>query len=137
VRRGPFVVVLLVCGLTLLLVVPRLTASCDKEEEPAHQAATTGAPPLPPPGPNLVTFTIAEDGKTAIDMPAPREHITAETTAASGTLQIDLSDLAGSRGAVLIDLSTLKTRTFSQADKNNRADRARSRVARYRQPGLF
>src|SRR5215472_4996916 len=45
-------------------------------------------------------------------MPAPKEHIKADTSAAAGALEIDLANLAGSRGEVKIDLSTLKTHTF-------------------------
>jgi hypothetical protein len=110
-------VVLVVLGLTLLFGVSRFTKSCD-EEEAGHTVASTVAPPTSPPSANLVSFTIAEEGTTAIDMPARLEHITAETTAAKGELQIDFLNLASSRCEVMVDLSTLKTHTFSQADKD-------------------
>ena len=52
-------------------------------------------------------------------MPAPKEHIKGDTTAAKGTLHIDPADLSKTRGDVFIDLNTLATHTFGDADKDS------------------
>ena len=39
----------------------------------------------------IVKYAIAASGKTAIDMPAPKEHIKADTSASAGTLDVDLA----------------------------------------------
>src|SRR5262249_13029411 len=54
--------------------------------------------------------------KTSISMPAPKEHIKAQTEAAAGTIDIDLMNLANSRGEVRVDLTTLSTHTFQNDD---------------------
>src|ERR1700685_2944901 len=59
-----------------------------------------------------VDFTIDAASKAAIDMPAPKERIKGEATAAKGILHIDMSDLAMTRGDVYIDLDTFSTHTF-------------------------
>jgi hypothetical protein len=107
--------------LAALVVVTGLTGACDKKDDAPSGAATVAssvAPSAPPPTAKVVKFTIAETGKTAIDMPAPNEHIKADTTASAGDLQIDLMNLANSRGEVKVDLTTLKTHTFTKADDN-------------------
>jgi hypothetical protein len=65
-----------------------------------------------------IEFVIDPGSKTTIDMPAPKERIKGETTAAKGTLHIDLSDLAMTRGDVYIDLETFATHTFADAEKD-------------------
>jgi hypothetical protein len=96
---------------------------CDKKDDPPSSttatAASSVAPSAPPPSAKVVKYTIAESGKTAIDMPAKDEHIKADTSAAAGELQIDLMNLANSRGEVKVDLTTLKTHTFPDGDKRN------------------
>ena len=115
-RTGFRVAVLLLTGLGVL-------AGCDKKEETSNvtaTAATSVAPSTPPPTAKVVKYAIAAAGKTAIDMPAPKEHIKADTSAAAGELQIDLMNLANSRGEVKVDLTTLKTTTFGEADKDTK-----------------
>ncbi len=82
-------------------------------------------PPQPPialskadPAAKTIDFDVASDGKTSIDMPAPKERIKADTTAAKGKLQVDLANLANTRGDVFIDLTTLTTHTFTDPEKN-------------------
>lgn len=93
----------------------------DKKEEPAGPIATAASsvsPSAPPPSAKVLKYTVGASGKTSIDMPAPNEHIKADTTAAVGDLQIDLMNLANSRGEVKVDLSTLRTHTFGEAEKD-------------------
>jgi hypothetical protein len=88
----------------------------------------TSDPPSPPAAPvavssaahagSSVDYAIDPSGKASIDMPAPSERIKGETTAAKGVLHVDREDLAATRGDVFIDLGTLATHTFDDADKN-------------------
>ena len=106
-------------GLTLVSAV--VLAGCKNGD-------AAPAPPLPPAAPlaassaettgTSLDFAIDPASKTAIDMPAPIERIKGETTAAKGMLHVDLHDLSKTRGDVLIDLDTLATHTFDDADKN-------------------
>ncbi len=64
-----------------------------------------------------VKFTVNK-GTTSLEMPAPQEKIKAETTEASGDLQIDIHKLDETRGIVKVDLSKLVTKTFDDAKKN-------------------
>lgn len=109
-------------GWLMALALMWLTVACDKKDESSGAPATVAssvAPSAPPTTAKVVKFMIATTGKTAIDMPATNEHIKADTTAAAGDLQIDLMHLANSRGEVKVDLTTLKTHTFPEADKNS------------------
>jgi hypothetical protein len=65
-----------------------------------------------------VKFIIDPKSTTSIDMPAPKEHIRAGTDGASGTLNVDLMNLANTRGEVKADLLTLSTKTFDDAAKD-------------------
>jgi hypothetical protein len=97
-----------------------LASACGKNEmkpEPAASASAL-APSMATPGAKTVGFVIDPKSTTSIDMPAPKEHIKADTSAAAGSLQVDTTDLSRSRGEVKIDLSTLTTHTFDDADKN-------------------
>lgn len=66
----------------------------------------------------VVKYKLATDGKTSIDMPAPNEHIKAETSATDGSLDVDLMNITNTRGTVKADLTTLKTNTFDDPSKN-------------------
>jgi hypothetical protein len=63
-------------------------------------------------------FVIDPASKTSIEMEAPKEKIKAVTNGGTGTLDIDFSNLASSRGEVKMDLATLTTSTFPEAEKN-------------------
>ena len=99
---------------TLLVLV-----ACKKESSVtlAESATTLSAAP-PPPAAQVVAYTIDPASKTSIDMPGVTEHIKADTDVAEGTLQVDLGNLANTRGQVKIDLTTLKTHTFDDPGKN-------------------
>jgi hypothetical protein len=94
---------------------------CDKKEDSTlAPAASSVAPSVAPPSAMVISYVIDPTGKTGIDMPAPKEHIKADTTAAAGELKIDLMNLANSRGEVKADLNTLKTHTFGEAGKDDK-----------------
>jgi hypothetical protein len=95
-----------------------LASGCKKE-----------APDPPPPAAPLamssasssagsVDYVIDASGKTSIDMPAPSERIKGATTGARGVLHVDRADLSKTRGDVFIDLATLTTTTFGDAEKD-------------------
>jgi len=95
-------------------------AACDKKDDPAVALAPSASALAPSVSEGMkgVKFTIEAAGKSAIDMPAPIEHIKADTTAAAGSLDVDLANLANTRGEVKIDLNTLKTHTFDSDGQN-------------------
>ncbi len=105
-----------------LLVLTLLSAvGCSKKEDdkvmlaaPASTLTLSKAAPEA----KVTPFVIASDGKSTIDMPAPKEHIKAKTTMAGGNLEVDLMNLANTRGEVKVDLTTLTTSTFGDKDKD-------------------
>jgi hypothetical protein len=110
-------------GVAVLTLTASVAAGCDKKEEenvPVAPAASSVAPSAPPPTAMVVKYMFDASGKTTIDMPAPNEHIKADTSAAAGELQLDLMNLANSRGEVKVDLATLKTTTFGDAAKDTK-----------------
>jgi hypothetical protein len=64
-------------------------------------------------------FAIDSKSSTSVDMPGPKEHIRASTSAAAGSLDIDVTNLAQTRGEIKADLATLTTRTFGDAEKDS------------------
>jgi len=89
--------------------------ACSKKDDDAPKLAPSAsglAVSKPPPTAMVAKYAIAADGKTHIDGPAPAEHLKADTTASGGTIEVDLMNLANSRGEVKIDLLSLKTHTF-------------------------
>ena len=90
----------------------------DKKAVPTAPAASSLAPSIAAPSTKTMKFTIDPKSSTSIDMPAPKEHIKAGTDAAAGSLDIDFTNLANTRGEVKADLTTLTTKTFGDADKD-------------------
>ena len=91
----------------------------DKKATSLAPAASSLAPSTPAPTANkTVKFTIDPKSVTSIDMPAPKEHIKAGTDGASGAIEVDLMNLANTRGEIKADLLTLTTRTFGDAAKD-------------------
>jgi hypothetical protein len=72
-----------------------------------------------PPSASVRTFAIDPSSKTAIELDAPKEKIKAQTTAGSGTIEVDLVNVTRSRGTINVDLSTLSTSTFGDASKDS------------------
>jgi hypothetical protein len=66
----------------------------------------------------VIPFEVDSAGTTTIDMAGPNQHSKADTSSAAGILEVDPSPLGNSRGEVRIDLATLTTHTFDDADKN-------------------
>jgi hypothetical protein len=98
-----------------------LAAGCDKKDDASAPTLAPSASSLAASvseGMKAVKFNIDASSTTAIDMPAPIEHIKADTSAAAGTLEVDLMNLANSRGEVKIDLTALKMHTFDEPGKN-------------------
>lgn len=94
-------------------------AGCeDKKAGPAAPAASALAPSTASPSAKTTKFTVDAKSTTSIDMPAPKEHIKATTDAATGSLDVDVTNLANTRGEVKADLTTLTTKTFEDAEKN-------------------
>jgi hypothetical protein len=97
-----------------------LSAGCKKDDS----ADTSKPAPAPiamsqaDPAAKAVDFEVAADGKTSIDMPAPKERIKGETTAAKGQLHIDVANLGATRGDIFVDLTTFSTHTFGDAEKD-------------------
>jgi len=104
---------------TILATSLLLLGACEeKKPNLAPVASSLAASPAPPPSRTLKTFAIEPNSKTSLEMEAPKEKIKATTTAATGKLEIDLANLPSSRGEVKVDLTTLVTSTFSDAEKN-------------------
>jgi hypothetical protein len=96
-------------------------AACGKKEaDPTPTAAASALAPSTAAS-SAMAFKYAVDpkGKTSIDMPAPKEHIKAGTTASGGSLEVDLKNVANTRGEVKVDLTTLKTSTFGDEKKDS------------------
>jgi hypothetical protein len=104
----------------LAVVVVSGAAGCDdkKAGSGAAPAASSLAPSTASAASKTVKFTIDPKSSTAIDMPAPKEHIKAGTDVASGTVDVDLMNLANTRGEVKADLLSLSTSTFGDAGKD-------------------
>ncbi len=99
-----------------------LLAGCSKKDDAPAAAASASAvtQAAPPPTAKVVHYVFDKDGKTHVDGPAPVEHLKADTTASSGTLDVDLMNLANSRGEVKVDLTTLTTHTFDSAEQDTK-----------------
>ena len=100
-----------------------LAGGCSKqgEDAPAPQAMPPAAPiasSAAMTAGHSIDYVIDAASKTAIDMPAPKERIKGDTSAAKGTLHVDLGDLSMTRGDIFIDLNTFATHTFGDADKD-------------------
>jgi hypothetical protein len=59
-------------------------------------------------------------------MPGVKEHIKADTTAATGTLDVVPKDLTQTRGLVRVDLASFSTHTFGNGDDATQTEHART-----------
>jgi hypothetical protein len=106
-------------AIVMAMTVGLAVAACDDKKANVAPAASSLAPSTAAPTANkTIKFSIDPKSSTAIDMPAPKEHIKAGTESASGTLDVDLMNLANTRGEVKADLLTLSTKTFDDAAKD-------------------
>lgn len=95
-------------------------AGCDDKKDGPKLApsASSLASSTPPPSAMAMKLAIDPRSETTLLLEAPQEKIKAKTNAAAGTLDIDLENVANSRGEVKIDLSTLTTSTFGNEAKD-------------------
>lgn len=110
---------------TILLMTVGLVGCDDKKQQSLAPAASSLAPSTAAPTAKAIKLRIDPKGTTSIDMPAPKEHIKASTDGAAGTLDIDVTNLANSRGEIKMDLSTLTTKTFGNDDDKKQTLHAR------------
>jgi hypothetical protein len=101
-----------------VVVIGGLWVALGHKEEPVTIApvASALAPSVAAPSAKVATFVIDPKGQTSIAMPAPKENIKAITEASAGSIDVDLLNVANTRGEVKIDLTTLSTHTFRNAD---------------------
>jgi hypothetical protein len=92
--------------------------SCSKKDDAAQLAPAASALTASKAEPQTMAwhFVIDPKSSTHVDMPGIKEHIKADTTAATGTLDISGTDLTQSRGLVRVDLTTFGTHTFGTDD---------------------
>ncbi len=110
-------------GVVALAFVAASLGGCDKDKKESRElvpaaTATALAPSTAAPTSMVVKMKLQPAGTTRIDMPAPKEHIKAQTTVAAGHLDVDLADLSQTRGEVKVDLTSLKTSTFADPKKD-------------------
>ena len=112
---------------TLMAAAVLCLAAC-KKDPPVTLAASASAlaTVAPPPSAMVVGYDIDPASKTAIDMPGLKEHIVADTDGAAGKLDVDLMNLANTRGEIKVDLTTLKTHTFKDEHDESQTTHARN-----------
>jgi hypothetical protein len=113
-RVGRAVGPLAIAGLVLLAL------GCEDKKPNLAPVASSLAKSAPPPaGASVKKFVIDPASNTSIEMEAPKEKIRATAGGGAGTLDVDLTNIAQSRGEVKIDLSTLTTSSFTDQEKNS------------------
>lgn len=106
-------------GMGVALSLGLALVGCDeKKPQNLAPAASSLAPSTVTPSARSMKFAIDPKSSTSIDMPAPKEHIKAGTDGAAGSLDVDLANLAQTRGEIKADLTTLTTKTFGDAEKD-------------------
>jgi hypothetical protein len=108
-----------------LISTAAFATGCKKGDEAAPMPKSEPlAASMPDPAGKTVTYAIEPKSKTAIDMPAPKERIKAETEGAKGQLHVDLASLGKTRGDIYIDVATLSTHTFGNDDDKTQTHHA-------------
>jgi hypothetical protein len=100
---------------TLALVA---AGACSKKDDAATLAPAASALPVSRADTTSMAWHYVVDPKstTHVDMPGLKEHIKADTSAATGNLDVAAKDLTLSRGQIRIDLATFATHTFGNDD---------------------
>src|ERR1700761_2746059 len=107
-------------GFAGLLLLALAVGCDDKKNTQLAPAASSLAPAAPPPpGATTTKFVVDPASKSTLELDAPKESIKAATSASDGALDIDLANIANSRGEVKVDLTTLKTSTFGDPSKDD------------------
>lgn len=83
----------------------------------ASTTATTKAIEQSPPLPGTTRFALFM-GRGSFLIDAPLEKIKGRSDEAAGHLDVDTKDVGKSRGVIMVRLSTLKTNTFGEMDKD-------------------
>lgn len=108
------------CSGMLAVLMASSVVACTKSEakpEPAP-AASSLAPSVAPKAARSYSLSLDAKGKAAIDMEAPKEHIKGQTSTVEGRVDVDPSNLSGTRGEVKVDLTSLVLSTFGDASKD-------------------
>ena len=93
--------------------------ACEKKADSLAAPVTTAVTAAPAPASaTLVEFAFAAESKISVELEAPKEHIKADASSVTGSVRLDLSKLANSRGEVKVDLTKLTFHTFEEAGKN-------------------
>jgi hypothetical protein len=110
------------------LVAMLFAPACSKKDDPTQLAPAASALNQSKAAPVSMAWHYVIDPKSTamVDMPGVKEHIKADTTAATGTLDVVAKDLAQSRGLVRIDLGTFATHTFGNDDDATQTKHART-----------
>jgi hypothetical protein len=96
-----------------------LLSACSKKDDAVTSlapAASALATSKVDPGAIAWRYVVDPKSTTHVDMPGVKEHIKADTTGATGSLDVAAKDLSQSRGLIRIDLTTFATHTFGNDD---------------------
>lgn len=95
-------------------------AAC-KKDAPAilAESASVLSAASAPPSAKVTSYAIDPASKTSVDMPGLQEDIKADTTAATGKVAVNLTNLANTRGEAKVNLTTLTTHTFANDPGKN------------------
>jgi len=112
------------------LVAMLIASGCGKTEDPAPARvappmAESAAPAAAPsaagaPAAAVKPFAVVEEGSATFLIDAPLEKIKGKANRFRGSLQIDPAKLSATKGQIDVDLKTLKTNTFDDAEKNTK-----------------
>lgn len=118
------------CGGIFVAMV--LVTGCDKKEDaaPTRVAPPTAASVAPVAAPSgsaaaampakSNAFVVADEGSATFLIDAPLEKIKGKANRFRGNIEIDPMKLSATKGQVDVDLKTLKTNTFDDAEKNTK-----------------
>jgi YceI-like domain len=95
-------------------VAPPTTASVAPAAKPATSTAAAAV------ATTVKSFSVADAGSATFLIDAPLEKIKGQATHFRGNIEIDPAKLSATRGQVDVDLKTLKTSTFDDAEKNTK-----------------
>jgi hypothetical protein len=101
---------------------------CDRKDDAASVAPQASALVATKADPAAASWRFSIDGKstTHVDMPGLKEHIQADTTAATGWIDVVPGDLGRSTGLIRVDLSTFATHTFGSEKDATQTEHART-----------
>lgn len=114
-RMSKSLPLLLASFLTLTL------AGCGNDNPtPPAPSASALAPSMAAESKTLAHLSIDPSGSATFDMKAPLENIKGVVHGFGGELDVELADLAKSRGTIMIDVTTLETHTFGDDAKDGK-----------------